>query len=173
MNNSAPSGWTVTEAPVGHPDAMVLRRAYAEELIRRYCDRPAAESEIVEVVGDGSDVSEPQGVFLVARDGELPVGCVGMRWLDGGVAELTRVFVRVEARRGGGGTTLVGAAEEVARARGVSRMLLNTRKDLVEAIALYGRLGYRATEPYGDDPYAEVWLSKDLVQGCPAQPPAQ
>jgi len=45
--------------------------------------------------------------------------------------------------------------------------VLNTRKDLVEAIALYERLGYRETEPYGDDPYgddpyAEVWLAKAL-----------
>ncbi|KJK58151.1 GNAT family N-acetyltransferase [Saccharothrix sp. ST-888] len=168
MDISAPLSWTVTATEVGHPDALLLRRAYSEELIRRYHDRPATESEIVEVTGDGVDVVEPSGVFLVARDGAMPVGCVGVRWLGDGVGELTRVFVRAEARRGGAGARLVGAAEEVARARGVSRMLLNTRKDLVEAIALYRRLGYRPTEPYGDDPYAEVWMTRVLTGAGPA-----
>lgn len=159
---SAPRTWSITATPLDHADAVAVVRAYLDELISRYYHRPAEESEIVEEMGDGSDLMGPHGVLLVARDGEVPVGCVGVRWLSPEVGELTRVFVCAGARRGGGGARVVGAAEEMARERGVRRMLLNTRKDLTEAIALYRGLGYRETDPYGDDPYAEVWLAKTL-----------
>ncbi|WP_280716707.1 GNAT family N-acetyltransferase [Kitasatospora sp. MAP5-34] len=162
MTTSAPRTWTITPTPVGHPDAVVLLRGYLDELISRYYGRPALESEIVQEMGDGSDLVAPHGVLLVARDAGVLVGCAGLRWLSPEVGELTRVFVTAQARRGGGGARVVAAAEEAARAHGVGRVLLNTRKDLTEAIALYRRLGYRETDPYGDDPYAELWFAKNL-----------
>ncbi|NYV79008.1 GNAT family N-acetyltransferase, partial [Streptomyces sp. UH6] len=39
---------------------------------------------------------------------------------------------------------------------------LDTRSDLVEARALYARLGYRETPPHNDGVYAEHWFAKDL-----------
>lgn len=151
--------------PADHPDATTVLREYTDELISRYYDRPALESEIDTFAGDIADLFEPRGLLLVARAGTTPVGCTGIHWLEDGAAELTRVYVRSTARQGGGGARLVAAAEETARGRGARRMLLNTRKDLTEAIALYTRLGYRPTEPYGDDPYAELWLARPLVAG--------
>jgi hypothetical protein len=41
-------------------------------------------------------------------------------------------------------------------------MVLDTRHDLVEARALYARLGYAETEPHNDDRYAEHWFAKNL-----------
>jgi hypothetical protein len=41
-------------------------------------------------------------------------------------------------------------------------MILDTRSDLVEARALYARLGYQETEPHNYDPYAEHWFAKNL-----------
>ncbi|WP_263105193.1 GNAT family N-acetyltransferase [Kitasatospora sp. DSM 101779] len=163
MNVPAPDTWSIAPAPVGDPDCRAVLHAYLDELISRYYGRPAEETEIAHEVGDGTDLSGGRGVFLLARAGAAPVACAGVRWLSADTGELTRVFVTRSARRGGAGRRLVGAAEETARSRGVTRMLLNTRRDLTEAIALYTRLGYRPTDPYGDDPYAEIWLSKELV----------
>ncbi|MFI5533484.1 GNAT family N-acetyltransferase [Kitasatospora sp. NPDC051853] len=159
---SGPQGWSIAPVPVHHPVAAAVLNEYMDELVSRYYGRPAEPAEIAMGLGDGEDLVEPRGVLLVGRDGVGPVGCAGLRWLGGGEAELTRVFVRRAARRGGGGARLVGAAEEFARGRGAGLVRLNTRKDLTEAIALYRHLGYEPTDPYGDDPYAEVWFAKWL-----------
>lgn len=163
VNVAAPDTWSIAPAPVDDPDARTVLHAYLDELISRYYGRPAEEAEIAHEAGDGADLLGDRGVFLVARAGGAPVACAGVRWLAADTGELTRVFVTRSARRGGAGRRLVTAAEDVARARGVTRMLLNTRRDLTEAIALYTRLGYHPTDPYGDDPYAELWFSKELV----------
>ncbi|MER7184735.1 GNAT family N-acetyltransferase, partial [Streptomyces hyaluromycini] len=63
----------------------------------------------------------------------------------------------------GGAALLVTAAEDAARALGAARILLDTRTDLVEARALYARLGYTETGPHNDDVYAGHWFRKELV----------
>ncbi|EYT80852.1 hypothetical protein CF54_23050, partial [Streptomyces sp. Tu 6176] len=68
----------------------------------------------------------------------------------------------------GGAALLVGAAEEAARALGARRMVLDTRHDLVEARALYARLGYTETAPHNDSLYAEHWFAKSLRRGARA-----
>ncbi len=101
--------------------------------------------------------------MLIARyDGE-PAGSAGVRLLDPATAELTRVFVHGRLRGRGGAALLVTAAEDAARALGAGRILLDTRTDLVEARALYARLGYTETAPHNDDAYAEHWFRKDFV----------
>jgi GNAT superfamily N-acetyltransferase len=80
-----------------------------------------------------------------------------------GTAELKRVFVRGSARGTGGGPALVTAAEQAAReALGAVAMRLDTRKDLVEARALYAKLGYAEIPAYHDDPYADHFFEKKL-----------
>ncbi|BFV59095.1 hypothetical protein KCMC57_up41990 [Kitasatospora sp. CMC57] len=164
--STAPLNWTVSPIAVNHPEAAAVLYEYVDELASRYYRRPATPAEIAATLGDGADLREPHGTLLLAWDGAVPVGCVGLRWQGAGLAEgdaeLTRMFVRQAARRGGAGARLVGAAEELARARGAGLVRLNSRKDLVEALALYRRLGYQPVEPYGDDPYAEVWFAKAL-----------
>jgi GNAT superfamily N-acetyltransferase len=100
--------------------------------------------------------------LLVARyDGE-PAGNAGVRLLDKDTAELKRVFLLPGARGRGGAALLVAAAEDTARELGATRIVLDTRRDLVEARALYARLGYTETEPHNDDRYAEHWFGKSL-----------
>ena len=52
------------------------------------------------------------------------------------------------------------AARWLDRSAGVR---LDTRADLVEARALYARLGYTETGPHNDEPYAEHWFAKRLA----------
>ncbi len=51
---------------------------------------------------------------------------------------------------------------EAARTLGARRIVLDTRHDLVEARALYARLGYLETPPHNDRAYAERWFAKQL-----------
>jgi GNAT superfamily N-acetyltransferase len=99
----------------------------------------------------------------LGRHAGRPAGTAGVRLLDAVTAELTRVFLRPEARGRGGAALLVAAAEDAARALGARRMVLDTRGDLVEARALYARLGYRETGRHNDNPYAEHFFGKPLV----------
>ncbi|WP_084655169.1 GNAT family N-acetyltransferase [Nocardia altamirensis] len=62
----------------------------------------------------------------------------------------------------GGATALVDAAESAARALGAHRIVLDTRRDLVEARGLYARLGYAESSPHNDQMYAECWYRKEL-----------
>lgn len=160
--------WTVAPEPYDSPVAAALWRAYYTEVSDRYYllheGRRTEPAELEREVAraDWSELALPKGRLLVARYGDEPAGTAGVRLLDTDTAELKRVYVREELRGKGGGPLLVGAAEDTARALGAVRLVLDTRHDLVEARALYARLGYEETEPYNDGEYAEHWFSKKL-----------
>ncbi|WP_369186904.1 GNAT family N-acetyltransferase [Streptomyces sp. R08] len=160
--------WTIAPEPVDSPAAAALWRAYYTEVSDRWYllheDRRTDPEELEREIaaGTGSELTPPDGLLLVARyDGEA-AGSAGVRQLGDGVAELTRVFVHEGMRGRGGAPRLVKAAEDAARARGAEVMILDTRTDLVEARALYARLGYAETERHNDDQYAEHWFRKSL-----------
>ncbi|MER6956454.1 GNAT family N-acetyltransferase [Streptomyces sp. NPDC000618] len=161
--------WTIAPEAVDSPAAVALWRAYYTEVSDRYyllhegrrTDPEELEREIA--ARTGAELAPPRGQLLVGRyDGE-PAGTAGIRLLDATTAELTRVFVRAELRGRGGAALLVRGAEDAARTLGVTRMILDTRGDLVEARALYSRLGYTETEPHNADPYADHWFARPLV----------
>ncbi|MFE6284318.1 GNAT family N-acetyltransferase [Streptomyces sp. NPDC057877] len=161
--------WTVAPEPVGSPVAAALWRAYYTEVSDRWyllheghrTDPAELEREIAADPGEG--LAPPAGRLLVARYGGTPAGMAGVRLLDATTAELKRVFVAEGMRGRGGAPLLVTAAEDAARALGATRIVLDTRRDLVEARTLYARLGYRETPPHNAEPYADHWFAKDLL----------
>lgn len=161
--------WTVAPEPYDSPVAAALWRAYYTEVSDRWyllhegrrTDPDELEREIA--AQPGADLAPPRGRLLVARYGGEPTGTAGVRLYDGTTAELKRVFLHRPMRGRGGAPLLVRAAEDAARALGAERLILDTRGDLVEARALYARLGYTETEPYNDDQYAEHWFAKSLI----------
>ncbi|MEU5339103.1 GNAT family N-acetyltransferase [Streptomyces asoensis] len=160
--------WTITPERHDTADARALWRAYYTEVSDRYyLLHEGRRTDPVELergiaARTGAELTPPAGLLLVGRFGGEPAGCAGVRLLDAATAELTRVFVREGLRGHGGAALLVRGAEDAARALGATRMVLDTRADLVEARALYARLGYAETEPHNADPYADHWFSKSL-----------
>ncbi|MFJ4947657.1 GNAT family N-acetyltransferase [Streptomyces sp. NPDC088760] len=161
--------WTIAPEPYDSPAATALWRAYYTEVSDRWyllheghrTDPDELEREVA--AHSGADLAPPGGQLLVGRYDGTPAGSAGVRLLDPDTAELTRVFVLPERRGRGGAPLLVATAEEAARALGARRIVLDTRSDLVEARALYARLGYTETGPHNSDPYAEHWFRKELV----------
>ncbi|MGZ0204386.1 GNAT family N-acetyltransferase [Streptomyces sp. RM1] len=161
--------WTISPQEPGSPVAAALWRAYYTEVSDRWylryegrrTDPAELEREIAAVTG--AELAPPTGRLLVGWYGGTAAGTAGVRLLDAETAELTRVFVHADLRGRGGAPLLVAAAEEAARALGARRLVLDTRDDLVEARALYARLGYTETDPHNQDPYAEHWFRKELV----------
>ncbi|ARF55126.1 GNAT family N-acetyltransferase [Streptomyces gilvosporeus] len=163
-----PLAWTVSPEPVDSPDAWELLREYYTEVAGRYYalheDRRATPEEIAEGLAQYPDVhlAPPHGVLLVARHGGAAAGCAGVRLLDERTAELKQVFVRARHRGRGGADALLTAAESAAARMGAERIRLDTRLDLVEAIAFYRRHGFAEIPPYHDGIYAEIFFEKRL-----------
>ncbi|MCX3060035.1 GNAT family N-acetyltransferase [Streptomyces beihaiensis] len=161
--------WTVTPEPYDSAVAAALWRAYYTEVSDRWYLRHEGRStdpeELEREVAAGAheELAPPRGQLLVGRYAGEPAGTAGVRMADTATAELTRVFVREDLRGTGGAALLVSAAEAAARDLGATVIRLDTRSDLVEARALYARLGYRETAPHNDEMYAEHWFAKDLA----------
>ncbi|MGW3014802.1 GNAT family N-acetyltransferase [Streptomyces longwoodensis] len=160
--------WTIAPEPYDSAVAAGLWRAYYTEVSDRWYllheGRRTGPDELEREVAarTGAELAPPTGQLLVGRYGGTPAGSAGVRLLDAATAELTRVFVLPGARGTGGAALLVAAAERAARELGAARIVLDTRADLVEARALYARLGYTETGPHNDDPYADHWFAKAL-----------
>ncbi len=99
------------------------------------------------------EYAEPQGCLLVVDVDGAPMGAVGLRPLDTGVAEIKRLYVRPDARGLGLGRLLV--AEIVARGRlnGYQALRLDTIRGLmIGAERLYQDVGFVEIPPYYDSP---------------------
>nr|WP_206306515.1 GNAT family N-acetyltransferase [Streptomyces malaysiense] len=161
--------WTITPEAPGSPAAEALWRAYYTEVSDRWYllheghRTDPAELEREMAADTGAGLAPPNGRLLVGRYEGTPAGSAGVRLLDPETAELTRVFVAEGLRGTGGAALLVAAAEDAARALGARRLVLDTRGDLVEARALYARLGYTETGPHNVHQYAEHWFRKELA----------
>ncbi|WP_200302340.1 GNAT family N-acetyltransferase [Streptomyces adelaidensis] len=163
------TAWSLAPEPHDSPAAAVLWRAYYTEVSDRWYllheGHVTDPDELArEVAADtGEYLAPPGGVLLVARYEGEPVGTAGVRLMDAATAELKRVFLLKEARGRGGAALLVAAAEDAARTLGAERIVLDTRGDLVEARALYSRLGYEESAPHNTEEYADHWFTKKLT----------
>ncbi|MGH3900836.1 MAG: GNAT family N-acetyltransferase [Pseudonocardiaceae bacterium] len=165
MSTSATPVWAVASTPIDDRDARYLLRLYFTEMASRYFGRVATDEEIdAAMLEDPSaDLVPPDGLFLLARRAGDPAGCVGLRRLSTEIAEITRMFIRANARRHGGGSALLTAVESGARQLGASIVRLDTRHDLVEARNLYAKHGYVEIPAYSQGPYADHWFEKRLT----------
>lgn len=168
-NPVPPPSLAVTAEPPGSAVARTLLREYYTEVADRYYALHEGRRSTPEEIDDGvaeyplADLAPPRGVLLVARRGAVAAGCAGVRLLDAATAELKQVFVRPAQRGGGAASRLLAAAERAAAGLGAARIRLDTRLDLVEAVGLYRRHGYAEIAPYHEDPYAEIFFEKRLV----------
>jgi GNAT superfamily N-acetyltransferase len=145
------------------PVARAVLEEYFAELIARYSGRPATREEIIEEMekAPSDDLHGTTGVFLLAYRSD-PVGCIGLRLRPDLVGQVTRMFVKNQERGRGVGMALLSEIEAIARRKGITRLELDTRDDLVEARRLYVRFGFQEVPAFNDGPYAEHWFAKLL-----------
>ncbi len=95
-------------------------------------------------------LEDGRGTFLVARDGELAVGCGAIRLLDSTSAEVKRMYVEPGQRGKGVGRAVLTALEAAAQQLGVRRLVLETGVHQESAIGLYKRAGFIQIDCWGE-----------------------
>jgi DNA-binding MarR family transcriptional regulator len=141
------------------PLAVAAVDRYFAELERRFpggFDADAARAADVVSMAGGA------GRFVVATSDGRPVACGGVQTIAARVGEIKRMWVDASWRGAGLGARLLRHLERLTADLGHGVVRLDTHGDLVEAIAMYDRAGYRRIERYNDNPYAQVWFEKDL-----------
>jgi ribosomal protein S18 acetylase RimI-like enzyme len=107
----------------------------------------------------------PRGALLLARGiGDVPLGCVALRPIEpAGFCEMKRLYVLPAARGTGLGRALVEAILDAATGMGFREIRLDTLPDMIDAQALYERLGFVRIAPYYDTPIAgTVFMARPL-----------
>lgn len=92
---------------------------------------------------------EPGGVFLMARENGIPIGCAGVIPYDADTGEVKRVYVDPKYRGKGLSAALMAALEAYARDLGYHRLWLETGDLQPAAIHLYEKIGYERIPCYG------------------------
>jgi ribosomal protein S18 acetylase RimI-like enzyme len=87
-------------------------------------------------------------VLFLSYEEAVPAGCVGLREVSRGTAEMKRLYVRSAWRGRGLGRALAQAAIGAARAAGYERIVLDSLPKMREARALYRSLDFRETARY-------------------------
>lgn len=157
-------GLTFVTTDPGAPAAAGMLRAYYDDIVGRYWGRAAVPSETDAAMADepSHDLRGDTGFLVLGLVHGMPVACGGVRFVGGGIGELTRVYVAATARGTGAGAGLLAHLDGLAAAAGLNTLRLTVRTDLVEARRLYARSGYAEVAPFNTEPYAEHWLAKEL-----------
>jgi ribosomal protein S18 acetylase RimI-like enzyme len=149
-----------------HPADWALARALIEVYAAGLDVDLAFQGFDAEVRDLAAAYPDPGGVWL-ARRGGVVLGCVALRGLDGGLAELKRLHVLPSAQRKGVGRALVETAVRAARAAHLRGIRLDTLPGMGVAAALYRSLGFEPIPAYRHNPvpgtqFLELSLEGDL-----------
>lgn len=145
----------------------------AEALIREYAASPGIdlgfesfEQQMAEFPGA---YSRPDGRLLLAIENGDAIGVVALRRLSEGICEMKRMYVKPEFRGKGIGRMLAERLIEEARQIGYSRMRLDSRSRLKQAVSLYQSLGFKKIGPYRFNPHKDaVYMELKLGKPQPA-----
>lgn len=91
-----------------------------------------------------------KGVFLVAYDGEIPVGCGALYPLSSTAAELKRIYVLPAQRGRGIARRILSSLEKIARGLKLKELYVETGDKQPEAIRLYQNCGFSPIDSFGE-----------------------
>lgn len=152
---------TIREVPWSNPVGAGLRSAQQAELDSLFGTRdhepgpPPTEADMA--------------VFLLAveRASGQPLGCGGLRKLDGTTAEIKRVYVLPHVRGSGVSGAILAALEERAAEAGYTEIRAEAGAAQLTGMRFYEREGYLPVSNYG--PYAGAEGSRCYAKRLPAK----
>jgi ribosomal protein S18 acetylase RimI-like enzyme len=139
-------------------------RALFEEYARSLDFDLGFQNFAQEVATLPGEYAPPRGRLLLARVGKTAAGCVALHGLDGGTAEMKRLYVRPQFRKAGIGRALAQAVLTEAKKLGYTRIRLDTVPAMGEATALYRSLGFFEIPSYRENPVpGALFLERTLT----------
>ena len=121
------------------------------------------EDRIYEFNSTMTDIADGELLaFFVRKDGRIVAGICGNTW--GGTCELRQFWVDESQRHRGLGTTLLGAAEQEARRRGCTQIVLMTFS--FQAPEFYQRHGFEIVAAIDNHPRGHRNLLLRKHFGC-------
>lgn len=150
---------TIAPADPTSPDVRWCFEQYFSELGQRF---ETGFDPALSISANADELTPPNGLVLVVRLREEPVGCGALKLHENAPAEIKRMWVAPRERGLGLGRRLLETLEHHARDVGVAVLHLETNRALIEAIQLYRDCGYREVEAFSDEPYAHRWFEKRL-----------
>lgn len=105
----------------------------------------------------------PQGVAFLLKHNHSPVGCIAVRKLEEGIAEIKRMFIEIPWRGKGYGNQLLKVALDSAKTLGYKKARLDTLDYMKPAINSYKRAGFYEIPAYRHNPFDNaVFMEKVL-----------
>jgi GNAT superfamily N-acetyltransferase len=139
----------IREVESAHEIAEVRKLVRAHGDARR--DVPGVEYVYADAERMPGPYVPPDGGIWLALTGDIGIGCVALRPMEPGVAEVKRMFVDAGWRGRGIGRALLEALITGARARGYHLLRLGTLDDMHAAQRLYDSLGFTPVDRYRAD----------------------
>ena len=134
----------------GEADVTHVRR-----LVTAHADARATTAGVEHVYADAARMPgpyvPPQGGIWLAASHDIGIGCVALRPVDQGSAEVKRMFVDPGWRGQGVGRAMLVALISGSRSRGYETLRLGTLDDMTTACRLYESLGFQSIERYRHD----------------------
>ena len=141
--------FTQAESPSQIAQARELFLEYAQSLGFSLCFQNF-DKELAELPGD---YAPPKGRLLLAEyEGQL-AGCVALHGLGEGICEMKRLYLRPQFRGKGLGRALAERIIAEARWAEYTCLRLDTVGPVMkDAVAMYGKLGFKEIAPYRPNP---------------------
>lgn len=121
----------------------------AQKLIRDLCTEVGERYGATPSPFSLSEAAMERTIFLVARLGNLPVGCGAIRQIDHHTAEVKRMYVSATERRRGIARLILARLEQQAFDFGYRAIRLETGILQPEAQRLYESCGYQRIPAFG------------------------
>ena len=110
-----------------------------------------------------NNYKEPLGAFIIAKEGQDVIGCVGLKNLGNKICEMKRLYVNDNFKGIGIGKKLTEKIIEEAKIKQYEKMRLDTLNTMETALNIYYKFGFYKIEPYYNNPYeGVVYLEKIL-----------
>lgn len=109
-----------------------------------------------------NDIANAFEAFYCLVDEEKVIGTVALKKIDAYTVELKALYLDKAYRGQHLGTRLIKAAIDEANARGFKVMVLDSMSKYQEALRLYEKCGFRNTERFNDNVYADVFMKLEL-----------
>jgi len=142
----------MTIVPVESAEQLAAVRQLFDEYWKSFGFTPCFQNFGDELAGLPGKYAPPQGRLALALVEGRVAGCVALRGIDGERCEAKRLYVRPEFRGGGVGRALLDWVIAEARAIGYREMVGDTMPVMDRALAMYDRMGFERTGPYGNEP---------------------